>query len=425
MSNAAYSETHWPRLCMLLIKIISIVFLLGSIIYLGISGANFAVLSAIFFEEEWQGTLLVVVYALGLFVLMFAASLLGIWVSNNRSSKHALWFCIASVLIAAALIAGISTSFFSAGDSAFGDGLVSGINFFFCVLSVVAAGLSISFIVAEGGFAGASRSVEAGADAELDGAETEAGAEGTVFSDALSADADAAEPASPDARPSDADAADEAEDATGALDVPVPEMEPDMGETVGFEPEPPVEQGTEVFLAAALAAGLRPDGAAQEDAEADRAKADARDEAPSAALDAERGEAFDGAFAEAGRIDSDGRASEAESAEPAAPRFAPGSVPVPKVKRTARHMAHGAGAATSGPEASSQVASAAAERDAASPASATEPAPRASRVPALDDSTGSLDPSEIEWVDFGAQSRIDDDDDESRGGFIGRHLMHR
>ena len=57
MSDDIQPTTHWSNSCMTIIKVLSVVFLLLSLLFLAIAGANFAVLGAIFSDSEWEGTL--------------------------------------------------------------------------------------------------------------------------------------------------------------------------------------------------------------------------------------------------------------------------------------------------------------------------------------------------------------------------------
>lgn len=363
MPDTARSTIHWLRGCMILIKIASILFLLAGLLYLAIAGANFAVMGAIFFADEQAGTSMIVVYALALFALFFAAGLLGIWATGERVRLHTIIFCVVSALAAIAVFAGIGTGNFSAPESAFGNGIVSGLNLFFGILAVVAAGLGISAIVSEnkltqleGAALGEEGSEESSAD-ELGAHEGDAPADeiepadATVLLDSSSeqegAPADADATADIDGADDEASAAAEAAeeqlaaDDTGVL-VEAPGVPVEGSGVAAFPEDTPDPDSTAMFIAASM-----------------RGKSTV-DSAPAVVA-----------------------VEEPAVSEPQAEPM-PGAVPVPRVKRTAMHLPSAQRAAAERPQ---------------------QP---------VDDSP--ID--ETEWVDFGSQA----DDDDEPSGFFGRHM---
>lgn len=296
MPDTARSTVHWLRGCMILIKIASILFLLAGLLYLAIAGANFAVMGAIFFADEQTGTSMIVVYALALFALFFAAGLLGIWATGERVRLHTIIFCVVSALAAIAVFAGIGTGNFSAPESAFGNGIVSGLNLFFGILAVVAAGLGISAIVSE------NKLTQLEGDAPADEIEP---ADATVLFDSSSeqegapADADAAADidGADDEASAAAEAAEEqlAADDTGVL-VEAPGVPAEGSGVAAFPEDTPDPDSTAMFIAASM-----------------RGKSTV-DSAPAVVA-----------------------VEEPAVSEPQAEPV-PGAVPVPRVKRTAMHL---------------------------------------------------------------------------------------
>ena len=364
MPDTARSTIHWLRGCMILIKIASILFLLAGLLYLAIAGANFAVMGAIFFADEQTGTSMIVVYALALFALFFAAGLLGIWATGERVRLHTIIFIVVSALAAVAVFAGIGTGNFHAPESAFGNGIINGVNLFFGVLAAVTAGLGISAIVSENKLA------QMGAGEEAEGADEAADAE-------PAADADEAveETVAEEAPVEDEAPADETTLLNSALD---------NDEFEGKQEE--VAEDVEVADEAADEAVADVDELVDEQPEEApiEAPAEAPVEAPAAEpIPADSTAMFIAASMQGGL--GAGTAPAAEAAPVASDaEAAPGAVPVPRVKRTAMHLPSAQRAAAERPQ---------------------QP---------VDDSP--ID--ETEWVDFG--SHADDDDEPS--GFFGRHM---
>ena len=338
---------------MILIKIASILFLLAGLLYLAIAGANFAVMGAIFFADEQAGTSMIVVYALALFALFCAAGLLGIWATGERVRLHTIIFIVVSALAAVAVFAGIGTGNFHAPESAFGNGIINGVNLFFGVLAAVTAGLGISAIVSESKLAQTGAGEDAGGAREAAGAELASDIDGAVeetlaeeapvedealtdeamlFDSAL--DSDEFEGEQEEAAEAADEAADETTDEAAADADELVDEQPEEAPAEAPAAEPIPADSTAMFIAASMQGGL---GAGT---------------APAA---------------ETAPVASDSEA-------------APGAVPVPRVKRTAMHLPSAQRAAAERPQQS------------------------------VDDSP--ID--ETEWVDFGSQA---DDDDEPSGFF--------
>ena len=353
MPDTARSTIHWLRGCMILIKIASILFLLAGLLYLAIAGANFAVMGAIFFADEQTGTSMIVIYALALFALFFAAGLLGIWATGERVRLHTIIFIVVSALAAVAVFAGIGTGNFHAPESAFGNGIINGVNLFFGMLAAVTAGLGISAIVSESKLAQTGAGEDAGGAREATGAELASDIDGAVeetlaeeapvedealtdeamlFGSAL--DSDEFEGEQEEAAEAADEAADETTDEAAADADELVDEQPEEAPAEAPAAEPIPADSTAMFIAASMQGGL---GAGT---------APAAETAPVA--------------------------SDAEAA--------PGAVPVPRVKRTAMHLPSAQRAAAERPQQS------------------------------VDDSP--ID--ETEWVDFGSQA---DDDDEPSGFF--------
>lgn len=307
MPDTARSTVHWLRGCMILIKIASILFLLAGLLYLAIAGANFAVMGAIFFADEQAGTSMIVIYSLVLFVLFFGAGLLGIWAAGDRVRLHTIIFCVVSALAAIAVFAGIGTGNFSAPESAFGNGIINGVNLFFGVLAAVTAGLGISAIVSENKLAqmGAGEEAEgareaAGAElaSDIDGAVEETLAEEAPVEDEALTDEAMLFGSALDSDEFEGEQQEAAEAADEAADETTDEAAADADELVDEQPEeapaaePIPADSTAMFIAASMQGGLGVEAAPV----AEVASADSNDEA------------------------------------------IPGAVPVPRVKRTAMHL---------------------------------------------------------------------------------------
>ena len=144
MPDREGGQNRWSDGCLTLLKVASGILLVASLIYLAVAGANYAVLGAVFFEGEQMGTVVTIVYALVMFVLALAAGLLGMRATYDPSKI--ISFCIAAIVMVIGVLAGMASGNFGYPDSAFGGGIVGGLNLFFGVIALVSAGIG-AFVV--------------------------------------------------------------------------------------------------------------------------------------------------------------------------------------------------------------------------------------------------------------------------------------
>lgn len=248
MSVLEDRSDRWSDSCLALVKAISIILLIACLVYLAVAGMNYAVLGAVFFEGEHAGTIVTIAYALVLFAMALATSLLGLRASYEPSRIDP--FCIAAGVLVAGVLAGVVSGNFGYPDSAFGSGLVGGLNLFFGVIALVGAGIGI-FVIRPGVKPAASRP------------------------DADAAAADSSE--GPDAAEGEADAADESGQAavSGEADDADGEAASD-GEADGAEPagEEPAEDASEDDAVADESADGETDEGVEEVAEPTETEAD-------------------------------------------------------------------------------------------------------------------------------------------------------
>lgn len=141
--------THWSNSCMTIIKVLSVVFLLLSLLFLAIAGANFAVLGAIFSDPEWEGTLRAVIFGAVAFALVFALSLLGLWATSMRTELHTMMFTGVAAVVVVTMIIEVASGCFGASSAAFGIGYINGFCLFTGVLAAVSCGLGVSSIMSD------------------------------------------------------------------------------------------------------------------------------------------------------------------------------------------------------------------------------------------------------------------------------------
>ena len=149
MSDDIQPTTHWSNSCMTIIKVLSVVFLLLSLLFLAIAGANFAVLGAIFSDPEWEGTLRAVIFGAVAFALVFALSLLGLWATSMRTELHTMMFIGVAAVVVVTMIIEVASGCFGASSAAFGIGYINGFCLFTGVLAAVSCGLGVSSIMSD------------------------------------------------------------------------------------------------------------------------------------------------------------------------------------------------------------------------------------------------------------------------------------
>lgn len=149
MSDDIQPTTHWSNSCMTIIKVLSVVFLLLSLLFLAIAGANFAVLGAIFSDPEWEGTLRAVIFGAVAFALVFALSLLGLWATSMRTELHTMMFTGVAAVVVVTMIIEVASGCFGASSAVFGIGYINGFCLFTGVLAAVSCGLGVSSIMSD------------------------------------------------------------------------------------------------------------------------------------------------------------------------------------------------------------------------------------------------------------------------------------
>lgn len=149
MSDDIQPTTHWSNSCMTIIKVLSVVFLLLSLLFLAIAGANFAVLGAIFSDPEWEGTLRAVIFGAVAFALVFALSLLGLWATSMRTELHTMMFTGVAAVVVVTMIIEVASGCFGASSAAFGIGYINGFCLFTGILAAVSCGLGVSSIMSD------------------------------------------------------------------------------------------------------------------------------------------------------------------------------------------------------------------------------------------------------------------------------------
>ena len=397
---------RWLHVSMLAVKIVSFALICASMLFLAVAGANYAVLGAIFFDAEHQATVSVIGFSLVLFALTLASGILGIWAAGRRDNMSMLIFSGVSLVSVIVMIAGVSTSYFSDYDSAFSDVIVTALCATFAVFAVLAVVAGVAWTVLQRKAPTMYGEAEGEADAEFE----EEPVEEPELEDAaqLEGDLEGDEPAPLEDADADLEAEAEAEDEAGEL-----EDEADKTEvvTVPATWAAPSDKTEDLIQAALRARGelaseaAKPAADDEDDDAAGLTKVPLdfmafEDHAASAPAPAPASVPVRPAPAPVATPAHEPEpAEEPEPPRPAGRRYAPGAVPVPKVARTARHLTIPEGVAPA-------------------------PVPQAQQPTSAPRSLDETYAGEIEWVDFGAQSRVVDDidDDDSVGGFLGKHF---
>lgn len=376
---------RWLHVSMLAVKIVSFALICASMLYLAVAGANYAVLGAIFFDAEHQATVSVIGFSLVLFALTLASGILGIWAAGRRDNMSMLIFSGVSLVSVIVMIAGVSTSYFSDYDSAFSDVIVTALCATFAVFAVLAVVAGVAWTVLQRKAPTMYGEAEGEADAEFE----EEPVEEPELEDAaqLEGDLEGDEPAPLE----DADLEAETED-EGEAEAEDLEDEADKTEivTIPVTWAAPSDKTEDLIQAALRARGELAPAAAGPAADDEDDDAAGLTKVPLDFM------AFEDHAAPASVSEP---VEEPEPPRPAGRRYAPGAVPVPKVARTARHLTIPEGVAPA-------------------------PVPQAQQPASIPRSLDETYAGEIEWVDFGAQSRVVDDidDDDSVGGFLGKHF---
>lgn len=393
---------RWLHVSMLAVKIVSFALICASMLFLAVAGANYAVLGAIFFDAEQRATVSVIGFSLVLFALTLASGILGIWAAGRRDNMSMLIFSGVSLVSVIVMIAGVSTSYFSDYDSAFSDVIVTALCATFAVFAVLAVVAGVAWTVLQRKAPTMYGEAEGEADAEFE----EEPVEEPESQDAaqFEGDLEGDEPALLEDAGLDAEA--EAEDEAGEL-----EDEADKTEVVTIPATwaAPSDKTEDLIQAALRARGELASEAAKPAADDEDDDAAGLTKVPLDFMAFEDHAAPAPAPAPASVPVRPAPApaaapvpepvEEPEPPRPAGRRYASGAVPVPKVARTARHLTIPEGVAPA-------------------------PAPQAQQPTSAPRSLDETYAGEIEWVDFGAQSRVVDDidDDDSVGGFLGKHF---
>lgn len=147
MAEELHPTTHWSNSCMSVIKAMSVVFLILSLIYLAVAGANFAVLGAVFIDAEWAGTARAAAFGGVAFALVLALSLVGMWATSTRAELHAMIYTGLAAATAVLMVVEVVTGCFGARDAAFGIAYINGFSLFTGVLAAVCCGLAASSVI--------------------------------------------------------------------------------------------------------------------------------------------------------------------------------------------------------------------------------------------------------------------------------------
>lgn len=382
---------RWLHVSMLAVKIVSFALICASMLFLAVAGANYAVLGAIFFDAEYQATVSVIGFSLVLFALTLASGILGIWAAGRRDNMSMLIFSGVSLVSVIVMIAGVSTSYFSDYDSAFSDVIVTALCATFAVFAVLAAVAGVAWTVLQRKAPTMYGEAEGEVDAEF---EEEPFEESEPEDPAqFEGDLEGDEPAP--LEDADLDAEDEGEGEAEDL-----EDEADKTEVVTIPASwsAPSDKTEDLIQAALRARGELAPEAAEPTADDEDDDAAGLTKVPLDFMAFEDHAAPASAPAPVAAPEPE-PVEEPEPPRPAGRRYAPGAVPVPKVARTARHLTIPEGVAPA-------------------------PVPQAQQPASAPRSLDETYAGEIEWVDFGAQSRVVDDidDDDSVGGFLGKHF---
>ncbi|MCF6413269.1 hypothetical protein I7648_06075 [Collinsella tanakaei] len=395
---------RWLHVSMLAVKIVSFALICASMLYLAVAGANYAVLGAIFFDAEHQATVSVIGFSLVLFALTLASGILGIWAAGRRDNMSMLIFSGVSLVSVIVMIAGVSTSYFSDYDSAFSDVIVTALCATFAVFAVLAVVAGVAWTVLQRKAPTMYGEAEGEPDAEFE----EEPVEEPELEDAaqFAGDLEGDEPALLE----DADLEAEAED-EGKAETEDLEDEADKTEVVTIPATwaAPSDKTEDLIQAALRARGELAPAAAEPAADDEDDDAAGLTKVPLDFMAFEDHAVPSPAPAPASVpvrpapapvvAPASEPVEDPEPPRPAGRRYASGAVPVPKVARTARHLTIPEGVAPA-------------------------PVPQAQQPASAPRSLDETYAGEIEWVDFGAQSRVVDDidDDDSVGGFLGKHF---
>ena len=132
---------------MSVIKAMSVVFLILSLIYLAVAGANFAVLGAVFIDAEWAGTARAAAFGGVAFALVLALSLAGMLATSTRAELHAMIYTGLAAATAVLMVVEVVTGCFGARDAAFGIAYINGFSLFTGALAAVCCGLAASSVI--------------------------------------------------------------------------------------------------------------------------------------------------------------------------------------------------------------------------------------------------------------------------------------
>lgn len=108
----------------------------AAMVYLGVAGVNYALISGVQIPEELRGTKILLAYSAVQAVLFFAAGVLGLVGRYRMDAKR--YMCLAPWAPAALVVVAEATHMFNMGDHALNNSFIFGANFFFGALAVLA-----------------------------------------------------------------------------------------------------------------------------------------------------------------------------------------------------------------------------------------------------------------------------------------------
>lgn len=134
--DAPAPRTEAARIARTLFKVLCWFLFVAAMVYLGVAGVNYALISGVQIPEELHGTKILLAYSAVQAVLFFAAGVLGLVGRSRMDAKR--YMCLAPWAPAALVVVAEATHMFNMGDHALNNSFIFGANFFFGALAVLA-----------------------------------------------------------------------------------------------------------------------------------------------------------------------------------------------------------------------------------------------------------------------------------------------
>lgn len=148
-SAVALPQTGLGAVARRLFRVLCWFMLAAAVVYLGVAGMNYALISGVQIPEELRGTKILLTYSAAQALLFSASGIAGLVGESKTDAQR--YLRLAPLVPAALVIAAEATHMFNMGDHVLDNRFIFGANFFFGILAVLAGALAaVSLYLSKG-----------------------------------------------------------------------------------------------------------------------------------------------------------------------------------------------------------------------------------------------------------------------------------